>query len=181
MRHHVVEQLEAAHDLVAKLQLELLGVLSTVPSEVTKMSMADAVDSGYLCREIASMMNELRKALEAKQSIVGRTLALKSATMALSPDGDVDLKLVGEYATATPSIKSFPKFPEEGSADWVVMMKHFGCSDEQLKRNVLRPSWREVSEMLNQALSEGREASLPGVKMGHIEATVIFKTKRKER
>lgn len=174
----VLDKLKSAFQLMKQLQLELHAVLSTVQPTVGRMALGEAVDSGFLCRELSNIMEDLRKNLDARKELIGRVLAMRTAQQALQGE---ELKLEGELATASPSITVKPKLPEKHTHDWVQLMRFLGCTDKQIHEDMLRPSWKEIQGKIEAAMAEGKECTLPGVDPKWVDQTVIFRTKTRNK
>jgi hypothetical protein len=159
------------------LQLETQQVLSTIPARVVVDPMPDLVDSGYLCREISNICEDLRKSCNSREDTIGRCIAARAG--ADSMRGEVTV-LHGEYANATPYVKVKPRFPDPDTPEYAVLMRWIGLSDEMIEKGMLRPSFTRIQEILTERAEKGEQA-LPGISVTFTEANVVFRKRRNDK
>jgi hypothetical protein len=157
------------------LQLEAQQILKSIPSDVHQTTIEDLVDSGYICREMSNIADDLRKSCDDKKNCIGHYLAARAAVSAIQDDELLALR--GELATATTDISVKPKLPKEGSKEYVDLMRWLGVSDEQINSSVLRPSFSGIQEILTERAKDGKQPP-PGISVTFTEATVVFRKKK---
>lgn len=162
---------------IQKYQLAIHEVLQSLVSEIQTTKDADLVDSGFLCREIANICTDIRKAAELRMAIIGKFLAARAAVASMQ--GEL-LELKGELATATPDLKTKPKLPENGSPEFNKLMRWIGVSEELLKTNMLRPSFTAIQDELTRRAAAG-EKPPPGISVTFTEAMVVFRRRNPKK
>ena len=157
-------------------QLELHGVLNSVPSELSTDSVGDITDSGFFCREISRIADDIRKGCDARQGLIGRYLVARVGAAGAQGEG---LKLDGEYATGVPDIVVKPKLPDSGTPEFIELLRWIGCSDEQIQGDMLRPSYKGIQKVLTERAATGEQPP-PGISVTFTDATVVFRTKSRK-
>ncbi len=171
------EELLAFYRQIQQYQLKVHEFLQSIVGEIQTSKDADLVDSGFLCREIADICNDIRKAAELRMAIIGKFLAAR-ATIAGMQGESMDLK--GELASATPDVKTKPKLPDQGTPEFNRLMRWIGVSEELLAANMLRPSFTAIQEELTRRAALG-EKPPPGISVTFTEASVVFRRRNSKK
>jgi hypothetical protein len=169
----IKEELRALWLQAQKLELDAKGLASAVPGKVAVLSVADATDVGFLCREISNICDSLKKTFKARQDLVGQSLALKSGAAAIRGE---DLKLEGELARGSVSCDNEPRIPHHDSPEFLQLMAWLGVPPEVASRGALRPSFRRLTDEINRRVSNGEKLP-PGINAAYAKMTVTFRKK----
>ena len=138
----------------------------------------EMTDAGFLMRETAKVMNELRKELEAKQALAGLTICGAQVALNLQ-DMNAGLNTNGILATGLCRTKQQAKLPKAGSPEYFQLCGHFGVSEELAARGVVRFSFNDLSEYLTERAEEA--LSLPeGLTRTYPVFTTTFRTKNRK-
>lgn len=168
------KELISLHSRLQKLQMDIHQELAAIAQSIPSETVPDLVDAGYLCRELSSMCDDLRKGLTNRQVVIARYLAARAAVDGMQGS---ETSLKGELATATPDIKVMPKIPENGSTDYIELMRWIGVPDELISRDMLRPSFSTIQRVLTQMAVDGKKPP-PGISMTYTDAQVVFRKRK---
>lgn len=159
------------------LQMRLHSFLASVPSDISGTPIPDLVDSGFLCREIASICQDLKVNCEARQHLIGKYLAARAGSAAMQEEV---LELKGELATASPTVQSKPNIPSPGSAEYNELLRWCGVNDETIQRNLIRPSFTSLQDTVTRFTIEGKPLP-PGLSLVYTETTVVYRKKPRKK
>lgn len=168
------DDLHLLRSRIQNLQMDVHQVMAGIPNSVTSEEIPALVDSGFLCRELANIAEDIKKIAENRQAIIARFLVARASVAALQ--GEV-IDLSGELATGSPVIKQKPKLPEQGTEDWVKLMRWIGVSDDLIQKDMLRPSFSRITEVLTERAERG-EKPPPGILNTFTDAQVVFRRKK---
>jgi len=156
------------------LQLEVHELLQGIPARVHSTAMEDLVDAGFMCREISKICDDLRISCDKTQSVVSKYICARTSVDSLQGK---EVVLKGELATATPDLVVKPNIPDRGSQEYVDLMRWIGLSDEMIQRDMLRPSFTRIQEILTERAVRG-EKPPPGISATFTEAVVVFRKRK---
>jgi len=131
-------------DKVHKLRAEFHDLLISITEEIPNGTLSDLVDIGFLCKDIAELLDDWRKDCNARKELIVKILALRCITVGNST---VQGKLASVSLDATIEVE----VPKSGTPEYDEVMKYFGIPIEA----PFQPHWRRVQELVAQRYQEG--------------------------
>ena len=119
--------------------------------EYTKEELCDL---GFLCREIVSKSEEIRKDIGATKALVDRLMCLKVMTLMLATQSGDDT-VRGKLSTGIPSYKKSVTLPKKDTEECLEMYKYFGVSDEGVELGGAKISWKGVCKHVTELAELG--------------------------
>ncbi len=196
MKHHVVTDQEHPNPFVEsvantyrhlfkEIYRPLLDQLSDVSKEADKIrdkgiSIEDAVDLGFLCREIEKLFDESRKEVKARHERIARRIATLLVNKLLEdPESveDDDVLVRGLYASGTPDVGVAPSVPRKGTQGYMDLCEHFGIGPELAKQGLVVWHYPQLAEYCTKLASEGKPIP-PGIDGNATKITTIFRRLR---
>lgn len=176
MAHADVETLKDHLDHVRDTFMVVVGDLQDVIRKVKKNKTEQTytretlVDLGFLCREIGKLSDELRKESNAKQMLIGKTIAMEVTQASLA--GEISSPTVrGELATGTPDVRQISSVPKPGTPQFKEVADFLGLTDPDGK--VIRFSFTGLSDWLTERAGEGKQ--VPACLNVYTEFKTIFR------
>ena len=132
------------------------------------------VDLGFLCREINTISDELRKEAQAKQMLIGKLIAGEITKASLA--GEISSPTVrGELATGTSDVREIASCPKPGSPEFIEMAQHLGLPDDIVYGKLMTFHFLGLSDWLTERAGEGK--SVPKGLKRYTEFKTIFRRK----
>lgn len=158
----------------------LLDQLSDVTKEADKIrykeiSIEDAVDLGFLCREIENQFDESRKEVKARHEKISRHIATLLVNEMLSGADDVIVR--GLYASGTPDVGVAPTVPRRATQEYMDLCEHFGIDPELAKAGVIVWHYPQLAEYCTKLAQEGKKMP-PGIDGNVTKLKTIFRRLR---
>lgn len=169
------EELQGLFDQLQKLQMQIHSALASISSNLSGEKLPDMIDSGFLCREMEEIANDLRKNCADRKGLIAKMIAMRATSEFMTTGKSPVLR--GELASATPDLVTKPSIPEPGTEDFNKLMSWLGCSDELIQRGVVRPSFTSLKDIVTRATVEGNKPP-PGISLTFTEATVVFRRRK---
>lgn len=113
----------------------------------------EMVDMGFLLRELAAKLDEIRKECSARQELIGQIIALSVARM-LAQDSDADATVRGELAIGMPDIKTCPALPKRGSPNYRAFAEWLGIPKEVIDKTLIEFHFPSVTEFLTSHIND---------------------------
>jgi len=135
----------------------------------------DLCDLGFLCREIVSKSEEIRKDIGATKALVDRVMCLKAmATMLTTQSGEDTVR--GELSSGKPHYKKSVTLPKQDTEEYRMMCEYFGITEEGAELGGAKISWRGVCNHITELAELGKSIPkfLPKI---HDDYTVIHRRK----
>lgn len=167
-------ELKLLYEQMEALQMRVHEMAAALGGQIPVERTPDLIDIGFMCREISNIADDIRKTASSRQAVTGRLIAMRAAAATMQGE---EVVLRGEMATARPETDMKPKLPDPGSEDWNALMRWIGLTDEQIQRDMLRPSFSRLSEILKERAERGEQPP-PGIVHTFSDAMVVF-TRRK--
>lgn len=164
-------ELQLLFNTLKELQLEIHQVLETIPQRVSAESIPDLIDSGFLCRELANVVDDIRNRCENRQAIISRFLAATASVAALKGES-MDLR--GELAIAVPDITVKPNLPKNDSPEMIKLLIWLGVPEDIARSGTVRPSFTKIEELLTKREAAGQKPP-PGIMSKWTDAKVVFR------
>ncbi|UOF80081.1 hypothetical protein [Caudoviricetes sp.] len=121
------------------------------------LPMQDLVDLGFLHRELADRLDEVRKECAARMDKVSRIIGgivIKRTTM----DPTLSMTQRGTLASGTPEAKVLAVCPKPGSPEYVALLRAMGVKDDAIKAGALAPHFVRMSDYVSEKLASGQPA-----------------------
>ena len=170
MKQELLEILARAQQL----QLDASSAASAIPGLIASMPIPDAVDCGFLFREIEKIAEDVKKKMAARKDLIGQSLALKAGAAAVRGD---ELPLHGELARGTVHTSNEPRIPGHDTPQFIELMRWCGVPPEVAARGHLRPSFRRLTEEIDRRMALGEKLP-PGIEATYAKMTVTFIRKK---
>lgn len=162
----------------------LMDQLSHVSREAMKIpnkgiSTEDAVDLGFLCREIENLFDECRKEAKARHERIARLIAQDLVDKVMS-GSEVDDPLVrGLYASGSPNVGVTPKVPKKGTQGYFDLCKHLGIPIDLANRGLVVFHYPLLVELCTELAQEGKPMP-PGLVGSASKVTTTFRKLRND-
>lgn len=155
------------------LRAEAAEVLAEVSDKLRSnvLSLPDMVDIGFLCREIATVLDDWRKDSTAHMTLASKVIGFKYARAAVQ-DEDIPDSIRGKLATGTPDAHILVTLPKKGTPEYETLCETLGVTTHDLSKL----DFKAVQKSCNQLAAEGRP--LPnGVGETYSEFVVSYRRK----
>jgi len=154
-------------DKVQELWTEFHGELITMTELIAspKTAMGDLVDTGFLCREMETLLDDWRKECKARKELVTKILAIRSPAFG---DSTIQGKLASVSLDATLEVE----IPKEGTPEYDEILKYFHVDPEI----PFKPHWKKVQELVLQRYQDGVPLP-PGFGKQYTKTTGVFRRK----
>lgn len=152
----IYKQARAIHEAYVQADGELRRFLSTCPNT------EDQADAAYALREIADMVDEVRKMANSTGE-----LAQRFACIIAGATGNPE-PIRTEYCTATPDVKPIASVPRQSSdpEGYALLMEHLGIPramwDRGDDKSVVKPNWPGMMSYLAEQMKQGKPLP-PGI------------------
>lgn len=167
-----VEELAATYRrLYAEVYSPLLDQMSEV-SKQTITDLEDAVDLGFLCREIEHLLDDLRKEVKARHVRIARLIALDIINQVTGTDDDPLVR--GQYATGTPDVKPTPKIPRKETQEYQDLCKALGIPPELAVEGFVQFHYPKLVEYCAKLAADGKRMP-KGLGESEAKITTIFR------
>jgi len=138
----------------------------------------ELTDVGFLLRELENSFDEMRKEVKMRKEFISRLLAAMCVA-SLNEDEETVGKFVGELASAMPDAKVYPKIPKAGTVEYEELLRYFGVPDPVIVAGLLKPSFVQTQEWLQQRAAEGLN---PPAQLGtYSDAICVFRRRGRGR
>lgn len=154
----------------------VLDQMMDVSKKAEELSLEDAVDLGFLCRELYNQFDELRKEVKARQEKIGRFIATALVNQLVS-GSDEDVFVRGIYASGTPDVGVVPKLPKKGTQEYMDLCEHFGITSELAQRGLVVWHYPQIAEYCTELAKEGKKMP-PGVDGNATKLATIFRRRQ---
>ena len=163
----------------------LMDQLSHVSREAMKIpnkgiSTEDAVDLGFLCREIENLFEECRKEVKARHERISRFVATSLVNMLLEdPESveDDDVLVRGLYASGSPNVGVTPKVPKKGTQEYFDLCEYLGIPVDLANRGLVVFHYPLLAELCTELANEGKPMP-PGLGGSVPKVTTTFRRLR---
>jgi hypothetical protein len=203
-KHPLTSRLEA---LKESLYTEVFVPVTDLMAQVTEaadriktqeLSPADATDIGFLCRESAALLKELRKEVEARYERVANRLGQHQTDGLLNGTITEDTwKTRGRFATGAPKCKALPTLPRkyldkalptlprkyldkektEINPDYLALCEFMGIPADLAKRGVVDFNWEALVKICSERMERGEKLP-PGIVKVATVNTMVFRRRR---
>lgn len=175
-----VETVHKAHEDVNTLYHDVYDVMARLTAAVQskKYSDADLCDMGFFCKQMESLLDELRKETKARKELIGRIIAF-NRTKAFIADPTIDPTVRGKYATGTPDVRQEAELPKKGTDEYFAFTDHFGVPRGVAEQGILKLDWNSVGDMCTQLAEDGKKMP-PGLGRMIPKYVTTFRKKGKE-
>jgi len=166
--------LEESARFYSEVRTIVLGV--STEARTGKLNKEELCDIGFLCREIISQFEEIRKDIGAVKVLVDRIFCIKVMQETLTNPMKSDT-IQGDEASGTPHYKKSVTLPKKDTEEYSEMLKYFGVSIEGIEMGVVKISWKQVCDHVTELAELGKPMPkfLPKI---HDDYTVIHRRKR---
>ncbi len=132
-------------------------------------------DTGFLCREIVTQCEEIRKDVGATKALVDKIMCIKAMSDMLTSQSGEDL-VQGTLASGKPHYRKAITLPKKDTAEFEKMMGYFGITFAGSEMGVAKVSWKKVCDHITELVELGKPLPdfLPKI---HDEYTVIHRRK----
>ena len=185
MKAHHNPLVESVADLYHKMYSDVYMPFTLTLMDVSKIaeqipdkgiSIEDAVDLGFLCRELEGLFDECRKEAKARHEkiarLVGTVLINKMLTDPNVEDNDILAR--GIYASGTPKASVTPTMPRRETQEYMDLCEFFGIDPELAKKGLVVWHYPQFAEYCTELASEGRPLP-PGVDGSATKITTVFR------
>lgn len=134
-----------------------------VRSEAEQLSLTDAVDLGFLLREIGACAEDLKKEITHIRELLERIICIKWIANSTN-DISKAVPIHGELATGSPDVKQAAVLPrqKDDPAAYDAFIKRIGVMGAARKLGLVRPHWPTVIAYLSDLAERGKPLP-PGV------------------
>jgi hypothetical protein len=168
---NLYEEMHNIYNLICGKMMEI-----TDPLKSKTVSNEDMCDIGYFCREISTMLNELRKEVQARQELCGSLIAF-NRTKDLVTDPGLSMKVSGKYASGTPDCKMQAALPKKFTPEYYDFCEALGVPGKVARQGVLRLDWNMVTEVCTDMLAQGKPVP-PGLGKKYPKYVTTFRKKK---
>ena len=154
---------------------DLISAMKSKPVQLTDEELADI---GYLLRNTAKVLNDLRIECNAKKDYIGKYLCAKLVIE--SVNDSEELKIKGMLASAAAKMDQKPKLPKTGTKEYAIMLKHFGVSDEAIKAGIFNAHYPRVGEYITRLAQNGKNPP-PGILNVVTLWTCVFRSRTRKK
>lgn len=142
---------------------QLYAFAIQIREEVEQLSLEDAVDLGFLLREIAACADDLKKEVNHVKELLERVICMKwiaNSLNDLSKAGPIH----GELAIGIPDVKQAATLPrqKDDPEGYDAFIKRIGVMGAARKFGLVRPHWPTVIEYLSRLAEQGKPLP-PGI------------------
>ena len=155
---HLVDTAKRCVDTIESQLHEANMHLTPLLEAAKNQDMEDLADCGFLMREMADTLDDLRKECNARKDIISTILAVRM-TRDFLDGASTEMITRGELASATPDVKVEPMIPKAGTPEYASMCKALGVSQEMIETGVLKPHYKHLSTWLTERV----EKALPTI------------------
>lgn len=173
-----VTKIQAMRDRMEKLQVEVYNLMATTAADMNRITVEDDADMGLLCREMEELFDEMRKEVKARKELCGKIIAMDFAKRSLA--GDVNDKVSGEIATASPDVKQQPKIPKQGTDEFLELMEAVGVSKEVALSGAVKLDWNGMGDYVAKQVALGKKIP-PGITKLYPVFVATFRRKHVKR
>lgn len=148
---------------MAKCYEQLYTFVIQVREEVEQLSLEEAVDVGFLLREIAACADDLKKEVNHVKELLERVICIKWIANSLN-DVSKAGPIHGELATGSPDVKQAAVLPrqKDDPEGYDAFIKRIGVMGAARKFALVRPHWPTVIEYLSRLAEQGKPLP-PGI------------------
>lgn len=138
-------------------------------------SKEELCDLGFLCREVVTQCEEIRKDIGATKVLVDKIMCIKSMSDMLMSQSGEDL-VQGTLASGKPHYRKSVTLPKKDTLEFQKMLKYFGVTAVGEEMGVAKISWREVCKHVTELAELGKPLPdfIPKI---HDDYTVIHRRK----
>ena len=130
--------LEESAEFYSRVRTLVLGI--STETRTGKFNKQELCDIGFLCREVVTQFEEIRKDIGAVKVLVDRIFCIKVMQETLMNPAKSDT-IQGEEASGTPYYKKSVTLPKKDTEEYFEMLKYFGVSLEGIEMGVAKISW----------------------------------------
>lgn len=175
---------KAAQDLYEKCLLlhqdfQRFAYICAEPINLVELSEEQMADTGFLFREAAATLDEIRKDAEAQRervSLILGGICVGKFTETSDPDS---FKVKGTLANAHVEVRTRPQMPNRGTPEYHQLMSHFGVPDIAIETGAIVPHYMRMMDLCTKLAEEGNPPP-PGLLGTRAEPAVKFVRKRKK-
>jgi hypothetical protein len=143
-----------------------------------KYEKEELCDLGFLCREIVSQCEEIRKDVQAVKVLVDKIACISVMKNTLSnPMGEDNIH--GKLSTGTPHFRKTVTLPKKDSEEWFNMLEYFGVEPTEIDSKIVKVSWKGVCNHITELTELGKHIPefLPKI---HDDYTVVHRRRQSD-
>lgn len=154
----IIGEFVALQNDILQLYNNAYGFLSKNNNKIKskEMSNEELCDFGYICRELAKVFDELRKEMNARMDLCGSIIAFRKTKASLT-DPTLQLKVVGQFATASPDVKIEVGLPKKHSPEYYQVTDALGVPREVAEKGILKLDWKSVTKYCTEQVNAGKK------------------------
>jgi hypothetical protein len=175
------EKTKALLDILRKLQdvSNELDVFLYQTEPLEDLQPGEMVDIGYLCRDAATQLDEMRKKANKRKDLLGRMIfAIVTARCVAEPT--LKPHMLGGLAVAEPNAINSPTVPKTGTQEYIDLCKHFGISDEAIAAGLFTPHWKHIQDYIDARFDPSKPLpEIPGITKIHPNPRCKFRKRTK--
>ena len=146
---------KSAHQDIRGLFQRFVTELSDLKDQIADLNDAELTDLGFLCREIATVADEVRKEFKAKLELIGLHLAKRVVDHSLQDPTDDGIRR-GMLASASPKVEHEPVIPYKGTKEYLQLCEWMGLRADIAERGIMSFSFKRMAEMLTEMAEQGK-------------------------
>lgn len=117
---------------------------------------SELCDIGFLCREVISQCEEIRKDIGAVKTLIDKVVCIKIMNESLQNPRSVTDTVQGELSSGMLHFKKTALIPAKDTEQYKQMMKFFGVSEEGIKIGIAKIGWQEISKYVTELTEQGK-------------------------
>lgn len=180
-----VDQLDAIRKDFIRMKLRsldlLIGLTDKIKAEAYPRE--DLCDLGWLCRELESLLDELRKEFAARKDLAGRLIAFRMTQEVIEDPSKIaehGMTVRGRFSSGSPDVSQSAAVPRRGSKEYADLCKHFGIQGEVSESGIVDFSFTRLAEYVSSRVASGEK--LPsGILRTYPVYKTTFRTNRKKK
>ena len=174
-----IKSLQNQLDCAAVFYSTIRGIVVGVSNKAKSgnFSKEELCDIGFLCRELITQFEEIRKDIQAVKVLVDKIACITVMKETLSNPTDNDT-IHGELSSGTPHYRKTVTLPKKDTKEYYNMMKYFGVTDKGIEEGVVKISWNRISKYTTELVELGKPVPefLPVI---HDDYTIIHRRKQR--
>lgn len=152
-----VWQTTIKHKALQRCYKEQYRYIVQLREKLERLPLTEAIDIGFLLREMGTLSEDLRKELGHLRELLERIVCIKWIAHSLN-DPSKAQPIRGELATGSPDVKQAAALPREkdNPAAYAAFMSQLGVSGDALNFSLVRPHWPAMMDYFSALAEKGK-------------------------